>query len=74
MQFSRVPAAPEKIGQQLDKACDKLKFKIIRNACKMLVKKIKNKLIDAIANHGEPRALCVKLKLQEKAHGSIDEK
>ncbi|XP_041669156.1 antimicrobial peptide NK-lysin [Cheilinus undulatus] len=59
--------AKEKIGQLLSKACNGLKIQLIRSACKMITRKYKDKLIDAIAHRGSPRSMCVKLRLCKRS-------
>ncbi|XP_018518922.1 saposin-C [Lates calcarifer] len=62
-----------KLKQQLGKDCSKIKIEELLNTvcdklrlieiCKKIVNKYKSSLIDAIANHGTPTAICKKLKL-----------
>ncbi|XP_070776819.1 uncharacterized protein [Enoplosus armatus] len=52
-----------KIRQLLNNVCNRVKCRLIRSACKTIVRKFKNKLIDAIATLGSPCTICVKLKL-----------
>ena len=53
----------ERIRKLVNNASNRVKRKLIRTACKKIVRKYKKKLIDAILNHLSPRRVCVKLKV-----------
>ncbi|XP_047467528.1 prosaposin-like [Mugil cephalus] len=52
-----------KIRDLLHKVCCQMKIQLIVAACKKIVSKYSDKLIDLIAKHTCPRNTCVKLKL-----------
>ncbi|XP_030299164.1 antimicrobial peptide NK-lysin [Sparus aurata] len=52
----------EKIRQLLDKACNWLKSKVLRSGCQRVMRKFRDKLINAIEGLDSPRNICVKLK------------
>ncbi|KAL3968863.1 neurocalcin delta [Sarotherodon galilaeus] len=53
----------EKIRRLLDGACNKLKFSLLKVACRKILKTVKNKLIDALTNGKSARTICTNLKL-----------
>ncbi|CAB1432484.1 unnamed protein product [Pleuronectes platessa] len=60
-------SSKEKIDRLLSKACNGFKRKLIQCACKMILRKFKNKLIDSIARNECPRVACKKVKLCKAA-------
>nr|XP_019940439.1 PREDICTED: prosaposin-like [Paralichthys olivaceus] len=59
-------SSKEKIDRLLNKACNGIKCKLIRQACNKIIGHFKRKLIDSIAHHENPKAICVKAKLCKK--------
>ncbi|XP_078145771.1 uncharacterized protein LOC144542616 isoform X2 [Centroberyx gerrardi] len=57
--------ARDKISKLLNTACNKM-GKLIKGICKKIVKKYKDKLIDALANNLDAKSACVKLTLCKK--------
>ncbi|KAM8736734.1 antimicrobial peptide NK-lysin-like [Acanthopagrus schlegelii] len=53
----------KKIRQLLDKACNWLKIKFLRSGCQKIMRKFRDKLIDAIRTLDSPKTVCVKLKI-----------
>ncbi|XP_063353779.1 antimicrobial peptide NK-lysin [Pelmatolapia mariae] len=53
----------DKIRRLLDGACNKLKFRLLKSACRKILKTVKNKLIDALTNGKSAKTICTNLKL-----------
>ncbi|KAI3367663.1 hypothetical protein L3Q82_026504 [Scortum barcoo] len=56
-------SSKEKIGRLLSMVCKQLKGRLIRSACGKLINKYKGKLIDLLVRKGNPRRICINLKL-----------
>ncbi|KAK7905041.1 hypothetical protein WMY93_017648 [Mugilogobius chulae] len=56
-------SSKEKIGALLNRVCNRIKSRLVRSGCKWVVRRVKNKLIDAIVNRGSPRTVCRRLRL-----------